>query len=69
MMDAKEQENYDVALLLVYSAERQLTQQKVFESLQGQVLNPIDPFVLIKLQEFLSEKGVHARLLTILDTT
>ncbi len=68
MMDAKEQENYDVALLLVYSAERQLTQQKVFESLQGQVLNPIDPFVLIKLQEFLSGKEVRERLLKLLKT-
>ncbi len=67
-MTKEEQEQYDVALLLVYSAERQLTQQKVYEALQGITLHPIDPFVLIKLQSFLSEKGVQERLLTILET-
>ncbi len=58
-MTEKEQEQFDIALLLVYSAERQLTQQKVYEALQGIALHPIDPFVLIKLQSFLSEKGVQ----------
>ncbi len=68
-MTGKEQEKYDVALLLVYSAERQLTQQKVYEALQGITLHPVDPFVLIKLQEFLSQKEVGERLLILLDTT
>ncbi len=68
-MTAEEQEQYDVALLLVYSAERQLTQQKVYEALQGVTLHPIDQFVLIKLQEFLAGKEVQERLLTILKTT
>ncbi len=61
-MTAEEQERFDVAVLLVFSAERQLTQQKVYEALQGTPLCPTDPFVLIKLQEFLAEKGVQERL-------
>ncbi len=69
-MTAEEQEQYDVALLLIYSAERQLTQQKVYESLKGGTpLYPIDPFVLIKLQEFVTKKEVRERLLTIIETT
>ncbi len=67
-MTKEEQEQYDVALLLVYSAERQLTQQKVFEALHGISLNPVDPFILIKLQEFLAGKEVRERLLTLLKT-
>ncbi len=69
-MTAEEQEQYDVALLLVYSAERQLTQQKVYESLKGGTpLYPVDPFVLIKLQEFVTKKEVQERLLILLKTT
>ncbi len=63
-MDEVEQERYDIALLLLYSAERIFTQEKLYEALHNGMSTGFsaDPFVIVKIQEFLADKGVLARL-------
>ncbi len=67
MMNKEETEQFDVTLLLLFSAERRFTEQKAYEAIHGGLVGYYsDPFLLIKLQEHLTEPKVRERLETIL---
>ncbi len=63
-MEQKEQEDFDIALLLLFSAERTMVKRKVYEGMHnGMTLGFSDnPYVLIQIQNFLSEESNRERL-------
>ncbi len=52
-------EEYDVALMLIYLAEREMMQQKYIDIVNENLSS--DPFVLMKLQEFLTNPTINRR--------
>ncbi len=57
-------EEYDIALLLIFTAERLLTRRKYFEATHNGMSTSFsdDPFILIKMQEFLNDPKVKERM-------
>ncbi len=57
-------EEYDVALLLIFTAERLLVRRKYFEATHGGLSTSFsdDPFVLLKMQEFLNDPRIRERI-------
>ncbi len=57
-------EEYDVALLLIFTAERLLVRRKYFEATHDGLSTSFsdDPFILIKMQEFLQDPIVKKRM-------
>ncbi len=65
--DKKEEhyaEEYDVALLLLFTAEKLLVRRKYFEATHDGMSTSFsdDPFILIKMQEFLTEPTIKKRM-------
>ncbi len=62
------QEEFDIALLLIFSAERLLTARKVHEAFHNGSSAGFEenPFLLIKLQEYLADKKIRRRLETLI---
>ncbi len=57
-------EEFDVALLLLFTAERLLVRRKYFEATHDGMSTSFsdDPFILIKIQEFLTYPKVKERM-------
>ncbi len=57
-------EEFDIALLLIYTAEKLMVRRKYFEATHDGLSTSFsdDPFVLVKLQEFLSDPLIKARM-------
>ncbi len=57
-------EEFDIALLLVFTAERLLVRRKYFEATHDGLSTSFsdDPFILIKMQEFLAEPIIKKRM-------
>ncbi len=53
-------EEYDIALLLIFTAERILVRRKYFEATHDGMSTSFsdDPFVLMKMQEFLADPKI-----------
>ncbi len=64
-------EEFDVALLLLYAAERSLTSRKIHEAFHNgsSIGYKENPMVIIKLQQYLSEKKIKERLEELLNET
>ncbi len=64
--DTKEHypEEFDIALLLLFTAERLLVRRKYFEATHDGMSTSFsdDPFVLIKMQEFLNDPKIRERI-------
>ncbi len=66
--DKKEKESYaeeyDIALLLIFTAERLLVRRKYFEATHDGMSTSFsdDPFVLMKMQEFLADPKIKERI-------
>ncbi len=57
----------DVAILLVYAAERAIRKRKITEALVGYPSDyGDDAFILVKMQQFLHYKDVKGRLVELL---
>ncbi len=67
-MTIEEQDIYDCALLLLFSASRMILNRKVYEAMHGGLSTGYeeDPFVIVKIQEFLADKIILERLEKIL---
>ncbi len=57
-------EEFDIALLLIFTAERLLVRRKYFEATHNGMSTSFsdDPFVLIKMQEFLADPIIKERM-------
>ncbi len=64
----KKNNEFDVALLLIFSSERFLTARKVYEAFHnGSAIGfQDDPFLLIQLQQYLADKKIRERLVELL---
>ncbi len=69
--EIKLQEELDIALLLLITVERMFVSRKVYEAMHDGISTSFsdDPFVLIKLQEYLSDPKIKARLYELLKKT
>ncbi len=63
-MEQNKEDAFDVALLLLFSAERLMVKRKVFEALHnGLAIGLVDnPVILMEIQKFLLEKSISERL-------
>ncbi len=57
-------EEFDIALLLIFTAEKLLVRRKYFEATHDGMSTSFsdDPFVLMKMQEFLAESKIKERI-------
>ncbi len=57
-------EEFDIALLLIFTAERLLVRRKYFEATHNGMSTSFsdDPFVLLKMQEFLADPLIKKRM-------
>ncbi len=57
-------EEFDIALLLIYTAEKLLVRRKYFEATHNGMSTSFsdDPFILVKMQEFLQDPIVKKRM-------
>ncbi len=58
------EEEFDIALLLLFATEKLLVRRKYFEATHDgmSTIFSDDPFILIKLQEFLTDSKIKERI-------